>query len=438
MKKRLGVISVILLASGALAACGGDKSADSDAGKQPANTDQKPAEKPLEPVTLMLYPGQWITPADMELMINGPLQKKYPHIKVEVINRDGNPIENHLATGGQMDLITSWNGSMANNMTLDVYEELTPYMQKFGFDVNRFDPSAINTIREIAEDKKLYGLPYNRQFNALYYNKDIFDKFGVPYPKDGMTWEDAIELAKKVTREEGGIQYRGLDPESVSRMGFPLSLHLVDAATNKVLVTGEQYRKVFELTKSIYDIPGNRPEKWGSNTYDAFIKDKTVAMSAHVNLLPYLAEVEPFNWDMVQYPSYKEQPNVYGMFDMHIIGISKTSKYKDDAFRVLEVLFSDDVQLVATKQTGRVSLLKDPKFQEAFGAEMPVLQGKHKEAIFMSKPAPAPRLSPYYSKAGSILRNHFYQYADGAKDVNTALRDAEEEITQHINSQLGK
>lgn len=401
----------------------------------------KKAAEPPQPVTIKLYPGQWITDADMELIVNGPLKKKYPHITVERLNRDKNPLADHIARGDEVDLITSWNGSMSQNMDLKIYEELTPLAKNHNLSLGQFDQQALETVKTISDDGKIYGLPYNRQFNALYYNKDIFDKFGVPYPKDGMTWEDAMELSKRLSREDGGVAYRGLDPENITRMGFQVSTGIVDAKTNTSEISKrmDAYKKLFETGYQVFSFPGNKPSKWGYSAYDAFIKDRTVAMSAMINMFPYLAEAPDFtNWDIAQYPSYRDNPNVYGMFDMHIIGISNTSKHKDEAMKVLKVLFSDEVQMIATKQTGRISLLSDKKFQDAFGAEMPILKGKNIASIFKSKPAPAPRLSTYYSNSGGILRQQFYEYADGKKDVNTALRDAEEEINQYIRSQAGK
>lgn len=429
MKMKTGLISMAIVSVSVLSACGNQPA--------PGGAQGSPvSEKPHDPVVLKLYPGQMITPEDMAMMINEPLQKKYPYITVEVIDRSKNPLDNYIAMGEQLDLITQWNGSMSQNMDLALFEEITPLAQKQGLDIGRFDPQAIETVKNISNDGKLYGLPYNVQFNALYYNKDIFDKFGVAYPKDGMTWEDTIELSKKLSRTQDGTAFRGLDPENVARMSFPLSLNIVDAKTSKALVNSEPYKRLFEMTNSVYSVPGNKPSKWKYSTYDAFMKERTVGMFGTVNLFPYLAQVPDFTgWDLAQYPSYKEKPNVYGMFDLHIMAVSKTSKYKEEAAKVLEVLFSDDVQMIATKKTGRVSALKDPKFQQAYGADMPLLKGKNIQSIFKSKPAPAPRLSTYYSKASGIMTTKFQDYADGKKDVNTALREAEEEINKYIEGQ---
>lgn len=44
------------------------------------------------------------------------------------------------------------------------------------------------------------------------------------------------------------------------------------------------------------------------------------------------------NADVAQYPSYKEAPDTYGLVDAHYMVITKQSKHKDAAMRVLEVI----------------------------------------------------------------------------------------------------
>ena len=43
----------------------------------------------------------------------------------------------------------------------------------------------------------------------LYFNKDLFDKAGVPYPSADMTWDEYEELAKKMTSGEGSAKVYG-------------------------------------------------------------------------------------------------------------------------------------------------------------------------------------------------------------------------------------
>jgi len=52
-------------------------------------------------------------------------------------------------------------------------------------------------------DEKLYALPYCSDFWVLFYNKTLFDKAGVDYPTNDMTWEEYADLARSMTSGEG-------------------------------------------------------------------------------------------------------------------------------------------------------------------------------------------------------------------------------------------
>lgn len=50
----------------------------------------------------------------------------------------------------------------------------------------------------------LFGLPENIQMMALYYNKDIFDAAGIPYPDATWSYDKLLEVARELTITEGG------------------------------------------------------------------------------------------------------------------------------------------------------------------------------------------------------------------------------------------
>ncbi|CAG7650247.1 ABC transporter substrate-binding protein [Paenibacillus allorhizosphaerae] len=417
-----GVLASILLAGCGNQAAGGGETA-------------KSLEKPLEPVTLKFYQsGNYMTEQDFKDLVADPVKKKYPHITVENITTKSD-LPQLVAAGEPVDFFITWNGNLAYYKDLNAYEDLTPLAKKHGFDLSRFDPESLNAVKAVSDKGELYAFPYSFNLNALYYNKDIFDKFGVPYPKDGMTWENAIELARQVSREDGGTKYRGLEIDSFSRLTFPLSLVPVDAKTNKVLVNSESYKRAFEVAKQIFSVPGNNYIDSSTAAWNRFIKDKNVAMSATVNLFLRLKETPDLNWDVAQFPSYSDKPNVYGMYDLHLMIPLKTSKARDDQMRVMEVLFSDEVQMTMVRKTARVSTLKDPKYTQNFGADIPELKGKNLAGIFKSKPAPAPAFSIHYAKAVSLLTTEYNKYIKNGQDVNTTFRTAEEKIKQYIDEQ---
>lgn len=48
-------------------------------------------------------------------------------------------------------------------------------------------------------DGKTYGIPKDFDSQALFYNKEMFDKAGISYPDDSWTWDSLTDAAKKLT-----------------------------------------------------------------------------------------------------------------------------------------------------------------------------------------------------------------------------------------------
>ncbi|MFN3683530.1 MAG: ABC transporter substrate-binding protein [Fimbriimonadaceae bacterium] len=81
--------------------------------------------------------------------------------------------------------------------------DITDRMLEAGIDVPKVIwPVAVPSC---VVNGRVYGFPCNVNANAIWFNKDVFDRSGVPYPKPGWTWEEFIETAKKLTiRDEKG------------------------------------------------------------------------------------------------------------------------------------------------------------------------------------------------------------------------------------------
>lgn len=394
-------------------------------------------EKPLEPVTLKVQQlGAYFTTQDFNELIAEPVKRKYPHLTVE-LNASTESPQTLLARAEVFDFLVTFHGNIPPYKELGILMDMDPLAKKHNFDLGRFDPGALEAIRVISDKGELYALPYAANLNALYYNKDIFDKFGIDYPSDGLSWTETIEIAKRVTKTDDGIQYRGLDTDAIERLLFPLSLLLIDARSHQVQVNSEPYKRVFETAKQMYSIDGNEYDT-SVGSVDRFLKNKNLAMIATVNLFLRFREITDLEWDVAQFPSYEERPNTYGLYDLHVAIPMAMSKHPDDLMRVLEVLFSDEIQTVMVRKSLKVSTLQDPKYAQQFGLDLPGMENKNIAGIFKSKPAPAPEFSLYWSGSRKFLTDEYVMYLRGEKDVNTALRDAEEKLKLHLETELAK
>ncbi len=83
-----------------------------------------------------------------------------------------------------------------------VLEPLQPYLDSS--DVLRageFYPQAMEAFQA---DGRQICMPQNISSLVAYYNKDLFDEAGVPYPEDDWTWTGFVELSWTLTRDLDG------------------------------------------------------------------------------------------------------------------------------------------------------------------------------------------------------------------------------------------
>jgi len=403
-------------------------------GEEPEPVQQPAAaqEQKEEPVKLIMA-QKWseINEADFNLYIVEPLKSKYPHITIELMK--GENIPEMIAGGIIPDVIATWVNLISDYQELDLTEDMTPLIQKHGLNLDRFEPNFLETIRGY-DRKGLVALPYDSNFNLIYYNKDIFDQFGAPYPQDGMTWDETVELAKRVSRVDQGTRYRGLETDGYGKLALQLALPSVKDGKSNILREHELWKKVLELQKTINSIPNNEPIP-DVHQRNQFIKDRNLAMFATGYNFNLLAQdsAKGLNWDIAQYPSWPDRPNVAGMVDIHVAFVTKPSKHKDAAFKVLEILTSDEIQRRMTRSSGKLSALKDSSIKRELGADMPALKGKHLEAIFKGTYIPAYTATSRYPNASKLLGDQVTKYLNGEQDLNEALRSADEAIQKHID-----
>jgi multiple sugar transport system substrate-binding protein len=159
---------------------------------------------------------------------------------------------------------------------------------------------------------------------------------------------------------------------------------------------------------------------------------KNAAMEASNNIIGLILDVPDLNWDMTTYPVWNEAPGTGMNVDVHVVGISATSKHKDDAFLVVQTLLSKDWQTNETKQ-GRLSVLNSKDVQQQFGSDLPV-KGKNLQSVFKITPAAVPPPTRYIKIAKDSMKEAWKAVVDGKKDINTALRDSAEEIDKKIDA----
>ncbi|ULL16563.1 extracellular solute-binding protein [Paenibacillus sp. H1-7] len=393
-----------------------------------------------EPVKLTMYQrGANISDEEFRVLIAEPVKKKYPYIDIELVHADKDKTPESLVSSGVMpDLVFTNALGVRTFNELNATEDLSTLIKANGFDLNRFEPNVIETIKSLGAQGQFYAVPFSINFTALFYNKDLFDKFAIPYPKDGMTWEEVIDLAKQLTRLDNGQQYYGLHPGGVELKSEQLSLVSFDPNTKKATLSGDGWVRIFQAHKAVTDIPGNQPP----NNLAAFQIDQTLAMSAAKGarigeLEDLYNQGKALNWDLVSFPTFREAPRIDAEAATHMLMMTSTSNHKEAAFKVMEVVTEEANQSEMNKR-GRLTSLKDPKIKENFGANLHSLKGKNVKGIFYNTPAVNRYNDKFTDLAKGQITTAINRVIKGEADINTALREAEELANKQIETELKK
>lgn len=448
LKKRTLIVGAMLLLLLAIAtACGGN--GDPEAVTPPNETEnqEKPPEtQQPEPESPALPPVDEYKGGPVELtiqdrssgltdeevvIINEALQAKYPDIKITLVK---GVIEEMIAANSTPDLVMISNPNLYLYTDIEYPEDSTEMINRFNIDFNRFDPTVVEEMHKLGDHKVIYGVPFGMNYSATIYNKNTFDKFGVDFPGDEITWNDYLEYARRMTMSEDGIQYIGASPFTIANMLMQYGVSNADEKDEKAVFTSQGHQDVYSLLQNWFNIPNYITDDVFIYPHTEFFQTQRVAIYPYwiAGIFNRLKIDDPqFDWDLTTVPVFEGQPKQGYPADFHIAIVAQTSKNKEAAYRFLEVLTSDETQSKLSKN-GRLSVLKDETIRKSFAEDTGVFKDKNLNVIFNVPPAPVPDYSNHRRETNPLINEIGRKMALEGADVNTALREAEEEANMKI------
>ncbi|MEF3306816.1 ABC transporter substrate-binding protein [Paenibacillus sp. GYB003] len=409
------------------AGCGGHTAAPGS-GKQDVGQAPKEDTGPFK--LTMFKEDNGVSAETIEQII----RQKFPQIELKLIKSGkGSMIEDVVASGEIPDLLSFSLGGLWKLKDLQLLSDLTPFIETTKFDLNRFESGIVDTVKSYSDDgTKFLVMPFELNNNALFYNKDIFDKAGVAYPKDGMTWDDVYDLAKRLVRTDGNVQIHGFHYNFLNLIyKNQLALPFVDPKTNKAAVANERWAYWTKVMTSFYTIPGNQPPV---DEKTAFLKNQNLAMRTGPNYVTELA-ASGMNWDVAALPRFAGEQQSGSQMNAPYYAVPPAGKNKEAAYRVLTYLMSDEVMIQLARQ-GRIPVMKNEAVRKEFAKGIPGLENKNMAAFFkdtIAKPSPQTK---YDGAAKSAMNATVVSLLGGTKDINTALRELEEQINKQIEQEM--
>lgn len=133
-------------------------------------------------------------------------QDRYPAFRVEQIKLDADQsVIAEAMSRGDVDLMQSGSGLLGKALAEGVMADLSPYLATAGVPT-----ASLDWFLAAASDQgKIRELPYAVYPMAIVYNREMARAAGVAIPEAGWTWDEFRDIAKRLTRQDGGSQTWG-------------------------------------------------------------------------------------------------------------------------------------------------------------------------------------------------------------------------------------
>lgn len=206
-------------------------------------------------------------------------------------------------------------------------------------------------------DGEIYGVSSCNVSPVLFYNKELFDEAGLPYPpsdpEKAWTWDEFVEVAKKLTITKGNktTQFGAYGFEFTWGWVFPVMVNsnggrVFNDDYSELLLDSPEAKEAFQKIRDLEEKHGVSPrgvfvEKSGMSPAQMLQTGRIAMLVDGSWALQQLAQMD-FPVGIGVLPKFK-QPATVGQAHLHAAW-AKT-KYPDEAWKLIKFLSSEDYQL---------------------------------------------------------------------------------------------
>lgn len=361
MKKANIILGIALAAIMSITGCGKEAIPKTDA---PANeetvsptAEQNVAQNTSEEKIVLRYmtweDGDWQKFSEEFI---ADYMEKNPHVVIQYEPVAGSEymtkLKTSLSSGTAPDIC--WVDNWKELFEKDVFEPLDTYIEKEGFDIAGQNPSLVDAG---SYDGTIYGLFGWAGVTGIYYNKELFDEAGIPYPQDGWTWDECKEIAEKLTKGDGADKVYGIDTQldwngQYEVMMWGNGARIIDDNLNYdgIMNSDKMVAAVDWYTSFVREglSPQSTSLKAAGGGDEMFKSGKLAMHYAFSGFAQSLKSDASFDMDMVGTVSLPvankgDKPAVNVTFTNPIC-ISKDSQHKEEAFKFLAARVGAETQ----------------------------------------------------------------------------------------------
>ena len=292
-----------------------------------------------------------------------------PNIKIDPIESSSaeydDLIQVKMSSNEDLDVVfTKGTPALSGLVSKGHMLALDDYIKDSSMDLVKFG----GLVEQMQLDGEIFSIPFRKDNNMIFYNKDLFDAAGVEYPTDGMTMDEYRELAKKMTSGEGSDKVYGAHVHTWSSDVYQFARRMeefvmTDDDKSSLLPYYETILAMQNEDKSVMDYGSL---KASSTHYSGVFYNQEVAMMRMGTwFINMLVENADFNWGGCSIPNMDGIGNTQAVGGVTPVGIGAYAKNADAAWEFIKFACEEEGALVLA-QTGILPGYASDKINEIF------------------------------------------------------------------------
>jgi len=359
---------------------------------------------------------------DIQRRIAATFEQRHPGVRVQVEAYGGGFNQKLSASFGARnppDVTMMWNFPLYHRVLepLDAWQARDP-----AFDAADMVPGL---LRFATVDSRLYGVPAGFTSQVIYYNKDMFDRAGLAYPRADWRWEDLRALSQKLSRPSAKVYGYGLDvaPDPYDFQGYLWSAGGRMLGADGRTVQGEfdssQSQAMFTMLLGLMDqgLAATLGVGDGKNQRQLFVADRVAMLMDGAAFRLELAQ-DGKRYGVAPLPSFQGRP-AQSVVSVSSLAMARDSKQKELAWQFIK--FYSSAEAVRLRQGDLpvlLSVARELKLQED-----PLVQPFYAMALSMQE-VPAFLLNPRWTRASGVVRDAIQEVFLKKGDVQQILARA--------------
>ena len=275
--------------------------------------------------------ASWGSKTEVDVMrsIIADFEEKNPDIKIEFLHFPQNYFQKlHLlfASNKAPDVV------FLNNQYLPIYANAGK-LELAKVNKSLYDEKVLQAL---SWKEKCYAVPRDISLLVMYYNKDLFDRVGLEYPRENWSQKQMLKKAIKIKKKTGvfGVSF---EEEPLFYLPYVMSeggtfFDLEDKKTQKGL-------KFYANLRKKYGVAPTRAEIGSATMAQMFLQEK-VAMHLSGRWVTPMYNKAKFAWGVIDFPMGAE--SVVVPLDASGWAISKSSNHKEEAQKFVSYLASKE------------------------------------------------------------------------------------------------